>query len=164
MRVLVSDTSVLIDLERADLLDVAFSLPHTLVVPDLLYEQELRNYDGPRLIRLGLAVEELDGACIRLALDYQRRQRVLSAPDSFAIALARQKRLCLLTGDGPLRALAAEDQMECHGVLWVFDQMHEAALLPADVLCAGVERLVGHTRCRLPHAEVRTRLRRYRGE
>ena len=42
MRVLVSDTSILIDLERADLLRAAFSVDPEFVVPDLLYERELR--------------------------------------------------------------------------------------------------------------------------
>ncbi|NML13354.1 PIN domain-containing protein, partial [Sphingobium sp. AR-3-1] len=37
MTVLVSDTSVIIDLERADLLDEMFLLPFEFAVPDLLY-------------------------------------------------------------------------------------------------------------------------------
>jgi hypothetical protein len=41
MTVLVSDTSVLIDLERGNLLETTFNLPVTLAVPDLLYAQEL---------------------------------------------------------------------------------------------------------------------------
>ena len=36
MKVLVSDTSVLIDLERGALLDASFLLPFQLAVPDLL--------------------------------------------------------------------------------------------------------------------------------
>ena len=43
MRVLVSDTSILIDLKRADLPRAAFSLDAEFVVPDLLYERELRD-------------------------------------------------------------------------------------------------------------------------
>lgn len=164
MRVLVSDTSVLIDLERAELLEAAFNLPHDLAVPDLLYDQELRNYGGERLIQLGLRVEELDSDGLRTALEYRRRQAVLSASDSFAIALARQNRWCLLTGDGPLRALAHEDQIECHGVLWVFDQMHSERLISLDLLRSGLQRLVAHPRCRLPQNEVRARLRIYTGE
>ena len=61
MHVLVSDTSVLVDLERGSLLEASFRLPFRFVVPDLLYERELKNWGGEELIRLGLAVEELDG-------------------------------------------------------------------------------------------------------
>ena len=42
MRVLVSDTSVLIDLERGGFLEAAFSLSWQFAVPDLLFERELR--------------------------------------------------------------------------------------------------------------------------
>lgn len=60
MRVLVSDTSVLIDLERGGFLEAAFSLSWEFAVPDLLYEGELRNYGGERLVELGLRVAELE--------------------------------------------------------------------------------------------------------
>lgn len=36
MRVLVSDTSVLVDLERGSLLEASFRLPFQFAVPDLL--------------------------------------------------------------------------------------------------------------------------------
>ena len=70
MRVLVSDTSVLVDLERGSLLGATFRLPFRFAVPDLLYERELKNYGGEALIELGLAVEELDGDGVRRALAY----------------------------------------------------------------------------------------------
>ena len=41
MPVLVSDTSVLIDLERSRLLEEMFLLPFEFAVPDLLYSREL---------------------------------------------------------------------------------------------------------------------------
>ena len=44
MRVLVSDTSVPIDLERGLLLESALRLPFAFAVPDLLYERELKDY------------------------------------------------------------------------------------------------------------------------
>lgn len=41
-RVVVSDSSVLIDLERGSLFDAAFSLRLEFCVPDLLYRRELQ--------------------------------------------------------------------------------------------------------------------------
>lgn len=41
MIILVSDTSVLIDLERGHFLDACFRLPFEFAVPDLLYRREL---------------------------------------------------------------------------------------------------------------------------
>ncbi len=59
--VLVSDTSVLIDLKRGSLLEASFRLPYRFIVPDLLYERELKNFEGDELLQLGLTVEELNG-------------------------------------------------------------------------------------------------------
>ncbi len=56
MTILVSDTSVLIDLERGELISCAFKLSATFVVPDVLYERELRDHGGEELMKLGLKV------------------------------------------------------------------------------------------------------------
>jgi hypothetical protein len=44
--ILVSDTSVLIDLERGSLLQAIFALPHAIAVPDVLYHRELQGELG----------------------------------------------------------------------------------------------------------------------
>ena len=56
--ILVSDTSVLIDLERGGFLEVVFSLPDEFAVPDVLYHQEMQGEWGARLVELGLRVEK----------------------------------------------------------------------------------------------------------
>ena len=65
MKVLVSDTSVLIDPERGSFLETSFRLPFELAVPDLLDDRELKEHGGEGLVRLGLRVEALDGDAVR---------------------------------------------------------------------------------------------------
>ena len=77
MPVLVSDTSVLINLERGSFLEHVFLLPFEFAVPDLLYEIELKDHGGPKLIDMGLRVEELDGAA---ECPHQNRRAVLTPP------------------------------------------------------------------------------------
>ncbi|WP_199197343.1 hypothetical protein [Chroococcidiopsis sp. CCALA 051] len=89
MNVLVSDTSVLVDLERGGLLKATFSLPVTMAVPDLLYAQELSNYNGERLLNLGLQILELDDQGVEMAINYREQVRAISLPDSFALVLAK---------------------------------------------------------------------------
>ncbi len=163
MPVIVSDTSVLIDLERGSFLDPVFRLPFGFAVPDLLYERELRDHGGPALIDMGLSVEELDGAAVNLAFGYRRSRRNLSLPDSFALALAKTNSWTLLSGDGALRVLALEEAVECRGVLWILDRLHEHRILEQDALTDGLRQIALHPRCRLPQAEVRVRLRTYSG-
>lgn len=59
MIVLVSDTSILVDLERGGLLEAAFTCGLTMVVPDLLYQRELEGTNGAYLGTLGLNVVNL---------------------------------------------------------------------------------------------------------
>ena len=161
MRVLVSDTSVLIDLERGALLGTTFGLPFRFAVPDLLYHQELAEHGGPALIELGLRIEELDGDGVALALGYRQAHRPLSLPDSFALALAKLNSWILLSGDRHLRELAANERVACHGVLWVIDRIFEQGLLSNAELNTRVQSIAAHPRCRLPRAELRKRLQRF---
>ena len=161
MRVLVSDTSVLIDIERASLTGRLFELPHTFVVPDLLYERELAGNDGPELVRRGLLVEELSGAEVAAAARLQRTDRALSVPDTFAFSLALGRGWVLLTGDGALRRRAKDTGLEMYGVLWLLDQLETHGVCAIAELHDGLTRLSRHPRCRLPRGEIRLRLARY---
>jgi hypothetical protein len=95
------------------------------------------------------------------AQQYQRVQRGLSVPDAFSLALARARGWVLLTGDGPLRACAQANSVECHGVLWLLDLMEEQKTVSFRQLHDGLGRLVAHPRCRLPTTEITLRLNRY---
>ena len=161
VKVLVSDTSVLIDLERGSLLETSFALPFEFAVPDLLYVQELAEHGGAALIRLGLRVEELDGDGVSLALRYRQAARSLSLPDSFALALAQINCWTLLSGDGGLRRLALSEGVSCHGVLWLIDRMFDCGRVSGHGLAASLEAIVAHPRCRLPMQEVNMRIRRF---
>lgn len=155
-----SDTSVLIDLERGNLLEVAFKLSVDLAVPDILYRRELQDYGGPRLLELGLRIEELEPESIERAQHYRLRQPGITVPDSFALALAQAREWILLTGDGPLRSLADKEKVECHGVLWLLDLMNDEAIVGARLLHDGLQQIAGHPRCRLPKREIHVRLNR----
>lgn len=158
MRVLVSDTSVLVDLERGALLEAAFDLPFQLTVPDLLYERELKDHGGSELIELGLSVSELTDEILQLAVSYTRSNKELSLPDCFALALAKTNDWTLLSGDAKLRQKASGEQVACHGVLWLFDRMMEHSVLDTRVLKAGLQAIASHPRCRLPRAEIKRRI------
>lgn len=161
MSILVSDTSVLIDLERAGLLDELFLLPFEFAVPDLLYARELAGEFGERLVQCGLRIEELTADELRRATVVNRRNSRLSVPDTFAFAIAEARGWGLLTGDGTLRELAVAEQIDMHGVLWLFDQLADGNHVDFARLHSGLAALFTHPRCRLPAGEVRCRLARF---
>jgi predicted nucleic acid-binding protein len=161
--ILVSDTSVLIDLDRGGLLDSIFALPHEFAVPDVLYDREMQGEWGERLVQLGLRVVEVSEEGVGNALHYRQARASLSVPDSFALALAKERACLLLTGDGQLRELAVGENVECHGVLWLLDIMEEAGIPGIQPLHDGLEIIAAHPRCRLPRREITIRMERYRG-
>lgn len=160
MDILVSDTSVIIDLERAQVIENIFALPFRFVVPDALFEREMRGYGGENLVALGLEVRILTGPQVEEAQRFRGLERRISVHDSYALALAKSEGAIVLTGDSALRTLAETEGVRCHGVLWVIDQLEEnRATSPAE-LHDGLLRLASHPRCRLPTEEVKRRLAR----
>ena len=167
-QVLVSDTSVLIDFKRGSLLEASFRLAFRFVVPDLLYERELKNWGGEDLMRLGLVVEALDGEGCHtdtLALAYRKRMPALSLPDCFALALAQKsvQQWILLSGDGVLSRLATDEAVECHGVRLASRQDDDAAVVSIRELYDGLTAISQHPRCRLPKPRNPNRLAHYAG-
>lgn len=155
MAVLVSDTSVIIDLDRGDLLEHLFRLPYDFCVPDLLYKKELAGVLGDRLRSLGLEVVELSAAELSRATGLRRETKILSTPDTFAFSLAEARRWTLLTGDGALRDLCLKHGVAMHGVLWVIEEFGREGVVNAGLLHAALTTIHSHPRCRLPAANVR---------
>ena len=163
MIILVSDTSVLVDLERGGLLEASFSCGLTMVVPDLLYHSELESETGPYLRSLGLGVLSLTPDEVALAQQIRSDRRGLSLPDCFALCCAARPHHVLLTGDKALRSEAAGRSVSVYGLLWLLDQMAASGRVSMSALCEGLERISAHPRCRLPQNEIRRRLERWQG-
>ena len=161
MRVLVSDSSVLLELAKRGLLPAMFRLPFEFVVPDLLYQEELIDlgeYSRDDLRILGLRVEELDPVGVTTALSYQARRRRLSLVDCFALALASRRGYRLLTGDKVMRSFAEAEAITVHGVLWLVDEMVAATVLPIATILAALTAMRDDPRCHLPAQELATRI------
>lgn len=152
-RVVVSDSSVLLELERSSLMAAAFSLSLDLCAPDFLYQRELEPY-GDHLFGSGLRVLELDGPGILRAVRYRRAAPSLSLFDAFALTLTYRTGAALLTGDGRLWHLATEEGVACHGFLWLIDRIYGERTASLRALCDGLVTLRDHSRRGLPKAEV----------
>lgn len=158
MALYVLDSSVLIDLERGGLLELAFQCGMAMVVPDLLFENELRDGNGAYLMQLGLGVTALNPNELQQAQDIQDLRPALSLEDCFALICASRPDHSLLAGDGPLRRECAGRDIVCRGVLWLLDQMCANGKATKMVLCEGLTKIANDARCRLPKNEVQARL------
>lgn len=157
MVILVSDTSVLIDLERGLLLEEAFGCGLAMAVPDILYEQELADFNGPHLRSLGLGVVSLSATEVQTAQDIGTARPGLTVPDAFALTCATRPDHTLVTGDKLLRSEATARKVPVVGLLGLLDRML-AARVDSQVLHDGLQRIAAHTNCRLPTADVKARL------
>ena len=164
MRIIISDTTALIDLRKAALLEALLRLPYEVQVPDLLYEDELLSIPGTEkraLRRIGLKVVGLSGERIDRAIQLERAHPALRLYDCVSVALAEGTPGCiLLSGDGGLKTLAERQSIEVHGVLWAFDEIHRHAAASVTILCAALTIWEEDATVWLPGPELRARHRR----
>ncbi|MFM5335278.1 PIN domain-containing protein [Aeromonas enteropelogenes] len=138
MQVLISDANILIDMEVGALLDRMFQLPYQFMTPDVLFEEELKA-SHPYLLALGLQLGELSGAHLATVFELNDRYGGPSIHDCFALALAKQERCPLLTGDRALTNAAKREAVVVMGTLWVVEQMVVHGILTKEEALQGYE-------------------------
>jgi predicted nucleic acid-binding protein len=158
MALVVSDANVFIDLEEGGILAALFRLPEAIAVPDVLFEEELRDRHA-HLLELGLRVLVVKERGVERAVALAAQYRKPNRNDLFALALAEQESCPLLTGDRFLREAAVAEGVTVHGTLWVTERMVEARALPATRLRAAYARMREGGR-RLPWGKVEALLER----
>ena len=167
MRIVVSDTSCLIDLRKAALLDSLLSLPYEFLIPNTLFEEELLKFTPAQkqaLLRGGLKVVDLPGERVLRAQAIIRELPQLSVHDGFAFALAESHSGCiLLSADDALRKLAARHAMDVHGVLWVLDQLHKHRLASVAAILTVLRIFSEDITVRLPRRELAAYIKKYEG-
>ena len=165
MRIVVSDSSCLIDLRKVSMLDSLLRLPYEFLIPNTLFEEELLKFTAAQkraLIRGGLKVVDLPGESVLRAQLIIRELPRLSVHDGLAFSLAESRPGCiLLSGDEALRALAIKHAMEVHGVLWVFDELFRNRLIQANTILAALRTFLDDATVRLPRREVANYIKRY---
>lgn len=164
MRIIVSDTSCMIDLRKAELLDALLGLPYTFAMPNTLFEDEWLCLDDGEKAKLrdrGLEVHNLSGRAVQVAADHFNRHRRLKLNDCFALTLTQElDDSMLLTGDGLLRRVAEEQGVEVRGVLWATDQMEEHGTASNRRLYDALQLFHDDAMVFLPTREIARRIRR----
>ena len=163
MKVLVSDSSILIEFSKRELLDRMFQLEFEFAVPDLLFHEELidlGSYSRRDLLGLGLRVESLDAEGVEVAIAYQSERPALSLVDSFALALASHQGWNLVTEDRTMRSVAESKGIVHLDALWVVDRMLDADILSESRVVTVLEAMRDDPRCPVPKPELAVRIRR----
>ena len=159
MRLLISDTNILIDMEEGKLLESMFKLGHRFATPDILFELELREHHV-HLLALGLERLSLDEKAMRRTEQLRARYIRTSANDCMALALSEQKNCPLLTGDRALREAAKNECLDVYGTIWVVNQMVKHSVIDADEARCAYSRMQEKGR-RLPWQAALSALERW---
>jgi predicted nucleic acid-binding protein len=165
MRIVVSDSSCIIDLRKANLLESFLRLPYEILIPNTLFEDELLRFTPEQkhaMLQGGLKVVDVPGSGVVRAQEVLREAPRLSINDGFAFVVAESHEGCVLvTGDGLLRTLASRHGIEVHGVLWIVDELHSHGLESDASLAAALRILEADDAVRLPRRELLGAIRRY---
>lgn len=156
MQLLISDANILIDLEEGELLAQLFTLPYRFTVPDILYFDELETQHA-HLLGMGLELAELNPATMAYAFELVGRVRGPSRNDCFALALAKQEKCPLLSGDEALRKAAQNEAVEVKGTIWVVEELIRSGVITAHRAREAYDRMRANAR-RLPWVIAHQRL------
>ncbi len=160
-----SDTNVWIDFVTIEKLELPFKLPYTYIMSKEAIEDELLSPPGlgTKLASYGLIPVEITIEEFLLPDEFGKQYRKLSVYDRMALAIAKCRKITLLTGDAALRKTAKLESVELMGTLGLLDKLLEQNEITAREYKTCLKRLLLNNgkAIRLPDAAIRSRLRRF---
>ncbi|MFH1700886.1 MAG: PIN domain-containing protein [Candidatus Zixiibacteriota bacterium] len=159
---LVFDTSVLIDIINADILEHLCQLDYELLISNVqVGEQKKRKEITCRdLESYGFKIISHPPDEVEKVYLIKRLHNRLSVKDLFAFITAEQEKALLITGDKDLRKMAEKSGLECHGILWLLDQIVDKNILSKKFAYRALSQIIksgGY----LPEKEVHKRLKEW---
>jgi len=157
---LITDSSIWIDLIKGGLLDAFFRLPYLFCTSSYTMGYESVGVNWDTLEARGLQFLGLSGEENAHLYTIRQSHHHLSVPDIASFIIALRTSGILLTGDQNLRKLASVS-VEVHGFLWVMEQLvNENIVLPV-IAIEILERLLKDPNVRLPKKESELHLKKW---
>lgn len=156
---IISDASVIIDIECAKLSKLMFCLPMIFQVPDILFVEELEEHHK-HLTQLGLQIKSMDGNLVSNAYQLKQKYKKASVNDLLALTLAIDQNCQLLTGDKELNKIAKCFSIEVHGTIWLVEQLIHHNIITVEKARLSFLRM-RNSGSRLPWKEIELRLNKY---
>ena len=157
-----SDTNIWFDFYEIHHLDHPFRLEHEFYISKNAFSDELPATEDIRddLLRQGLKVTTITDNELTMARVYSDQYRALSIYDAIALAIAKSRNWILLTGDKPLRVAAEKETVQCHGIIWIYDELKATGKLSETEFHLAISDLIEAVRNggrRLPMDELEKR-------
>ena len=162
MEYISSDTNVWLDFATIKRLEIPFKLPYTYIMNEDAIEDELLSPKELRenLVGLGLQAVELSEEEFYLAGEFNAKYTKPSLYDCVALAIAKERGITLMTGDGPLRKAAEQEKVPVIGTIGVLDQLYAGKHIEKEEYMCCIKELLKNNgqKVRLPEKELQKRL------
>lgn len=162
MEYISSDTNVWLDFAAIDRIEYPFRLPYIyLMNSDAVHDEILSPPElGEKLKTFGLQETELTDEEFFCAGEYVDRFSRLSIFDCIALAIAKERGIALLTGDGALRKAAVAEGIPVMGTIGILDQLYEKELILKGEYIFCLKELLYYNggKIRLPESELKSRI------
>lgn len=162
MQFISSDTNIWIDFSTIQKIDLPFKLPYIYLMDKDAVEEELTHPKDLRdkLLALGLRQTEIDNEEFQLAEKFGSKYKRLSVYDRIALAIAQNRKIILLTGDGALRKAAQEEKVIVKGTIGLLDELYQGRYISKAEygLCLTALKHHNGVTVRLPEDEIEKRL------
>lgn len=164
MEFISSDTNVWIDFRAISQLSLLFRLPYTYIMYLESITSELLSPAGfqDELMAAGLVGVDITIEEFELAEAWGNVYLKLSVQDRIALAIAKLRKIVLLTGDMALRKAADKEGVPVLGTIGLLDKLFEGQYITHGEYRRCLEELQKHNgiKVRLPSAELQKRLER----
>lgn len=134
-KIVVSDTNIFIDLISVDLLDGFFCLPWEIHTTDMVIDELTRSEQHEAIEQFRqngkLNIKSFDSEQLLQIVKMKTECQTSNASiqDCSVWKLAKDLNCALLTEDNKLRKVVQNDNIEVHGILYLFDKMLEHKIM-----------------------------------
>ena len=168
MKIIVNDTNIFIDLHSIGLLEEMCNLPYEIHTVDFVMAEiveETQRIAFEHLVSIGkIRVNSfLAEEVMEIVAEHSEVSGNLSVPDCSVCYYARKYQVPMLTGDRRLRKYAEAQDIEVHGILFLFDEMVRFGVVSPAIAAMKLEELM-QLNVRLPKSEISQRIILWRRE
>ena len=164
--IVINDTNIFIDLIELEILPDFFNLPWRVLTTDFVLEEleacqkeNVLNYcKSDKLEVTSMMEDELT----TISEIYLSTNRQVSFTDCSVWYIAKKNGYILLTGDKKLRTKAQYDNIEVHGILFIFDKLVEHEILSTSHAADLLAQLQQMSHRYLPKEDIEQRILKWR--
>ena len=122
-KVAVKDANVFIDMESMGILDLWFQLNIATITSELVVLELEAGQHRQALAYVESAQITSISSPLEVVANLRQKYAGISLTDASVLFLAIEHQAMLLTADQALRSVAEAQTVECHGSIWVLDQL-----------------------------------------